>query len=124
MYQSIAPAMMCREEKLTTTSFPALLAAIVFVGFSYARAKFQYAPARQPNPPIRERKMRKKTMLVRREQMRKMTQTSPTYTCVSLSDSPYKIRVELDAPMNRRKNAKLALNAGVCNPSGFPGLPS
>ena len=85
---------MCREKKLTTTSLLALLAAIVFVAFSYARARFQYAPARQPNAPMRERKMRKKTMLVRREQMRKMRQTSPTYMCVSLSGSLYEDGVE------------------------------
>ena len=29
-----------------------------------------------------------------------------------------------DAPIKTRKNAKLALNPGVCSPSGFPGFPS
>ena len=106
------------------TSCPALLAAIVFAAFLYTRAKFQYAPARQPNAPMRERKMRKKTMLVRREQMRKTKQISPTYTRVSQFEFLCGREEGLDAPMNRRKNAKLALNAGVCNPSGFPGFPS
>lgn len=45
------------------------------------------------------------------------------YTCQSFCLSSG-ARVEPDAPMKRRKNAKLALNAGVCNPSGFPGFPS
>lgn len=63
----------------TMTSRPALLAAIVFSAFSYARARFQYAAARQPKAPTRERKMRKKVMFVRREQMRKMKQTRPMY---------------------------------------------
>ena len=59
------------------------MAAIVFVGFLYARARFQYAPAKQPKAQTSEKKMRKKVMLVRREQMRKMRQTSPT--CVNVS---------------------------------------
>ena len=63
----------------TTTSRPALIAAIVFSAFSYASARFQYAAARQPKAKTRVKKMRKKTMLVRREQMRKMKQMSPVY---------------------------------------------
>ena len=63
----------------TTTSRPALLAAAVFSAFSYTSARFQYAAARQPKAPTRVKKMRKKTMLVRREQMRKMKQRRPMY---------------------------------------------
>lgn len=84
------------------TNLAALCAAAVFIGFSYAKARFQYAPARHPNAAMRERKMVKKTMLVRRLQTRKMTQTRP---------------------MKSRKKAKLALKAGCCWPSGLPGLP-
>lgn len=48
---------------------------------------------------------------------------SYAHTC-QLVRSSYGVRVEPNAPMKSRKNAKLALNAGVCNPSGFPGFPS
>ena len=113
-----------RKVKLTTTSFPALMAAIVFVGFSYARARFQYAPAKQPKAQTREKKIMKKAMLVRREQMRKMRQTSPAYVHVSFSYSACGRGVGSNPPIKTRKKAKLALNPGVCNPSGFPGFPS
>ena len=63
-------------------------------------------------------------MLVRSEQMRKTKQTSPTHTHVSQFNFPCGSRMESDAPMKTKKNAKLALNPGVCNPSGFPGFPS
>ena len=69
----------------------------MFSAFSYASARFQYAAARQPKAPTRVKKMRKKTMLVRREQMRKMKQMSPVYAdplALALSFSHLFSRVE------------------------------
>ena len=63
----------------------ALSAAAVFSAFSYVRARFQYAAARQPKAPTRDRKMRKKVIFVRREQMRKIKQTSPARQITSIS---------------------------------------
>ncbi len=68
---------------LTIVNFPALVIAAMFVGFSYTSARFQYAAARQLKAHTRERKMTKKTTLVRREHMRKMRQTKPAEIPVS-----------------------------------------
>ena len=62
--------------RLTICNLPALIVAAELVGFSYTSARFQYAPARQAKAQTRVRKMIMKTMLVRREQMRKIRQTS------------------------------------------------
>ena len=63
----------------TTTNLLALVVAAKFVGFSYTNARFQYAPARQLKAQTRVRKIVKKTMFVRREQIRKTKQTSPIH---------------------------------------------
>ena len=100
----------------------------MFVGFSYTRARFQYAAARQEKAQTRERKIMKKTMFVRREQIRKMRQTRPgriigsaiLHGLAMVKGAEESVG---DEPMKRRKKAKLALKAGCCNPSGFPGFP-
>lgn len=66
-----------RGEELTSTSFAAFAAAIVLAGFSYTKARLKYAPARHANAQTRVKKMVKKTMLVRSEQIRKTKQISP-----------------------------------------------
>lgn len=75
--------------------------------------------------------MTKKTMLVRREQMRKTRQTSPMPLLSVLLRLKRWGDVGRDGgrgikggkPMKTRKKAKLALKAGVCSPAGLPGLP-
>ena len=55
--------------------------------------------------------------------MRKMKQMSPRSVSIGLYLACGK-GVESDIPIKTKKKAKLALKAGVCNPSGFPGFPS
>jgi hypothetical protein len=66
-----------KKEILTTTSFPALIFAAILVSFSKNSARFQYAAAKHENANTRLRKITKKTIFVRSEQMRKTRQTSP-----------------------------------------------
>lgn len=65
------------EPELTTMQREARVAAARLVGFSKARARLKKAPARQPKAQTNVKKMTKKTMLVRREQIMKMKQIRP-----------------------------------------------